>query len=494
MAPPDETSVKEVPALTKDAEVEKADEHKHAEEEDVPTLRSPNLDVIGVKNVNQEVNQGVNQELNQEVNRKVNRKFNQEVNRNVRKRLPYTKWSEKEEEIVRDIIDNHKSNPETSRMTLGELDIYSVKKLAEAGFIRTASAVSFVRGKQHCKFDYSKVCDLVANMPESIRAMEAREDSEKSATVARESIRVMEAGENSQKSATVARESIRVMEAGENSQKSATVASEPFRRRSTVPFQSATSLQEYDTLSKMKNSQFALNGKRIYESYNGDPAVDSANATNAAAAAAAARKPQAQACSMATNGAFNSVTNQQGFQTTSGSKSCEVRKRQSEMGLKMPPASKRMSVTNNSKETPVAIRNDSPLGQPQSESDRVEQARIEKVRAELAGIKAVFLECFRAKHWSEMIVGEYDFRLKEAADEAADMAAEYDSRRKEAADKAAEYDSRRKEAANKAAEYNSRRKEAADKAADYTKQASENVDKMLELQKLNPEFENYDSF
>ncbi|KAF7918386.1 hypothetical protein EAE99_008982 [Botrytis elliptica] len=488
MAPPDETSVKEVPALTKDAEVEKADEHKHAEEEDVPTLRSPNLDVIGVKNVNQEVNQGVNQELNQEVNRKVNRKFNQEVNRNVRKRLPYTKWSEKEEEIVRDIIDNHKSNPETSRMTLGELDIYSVKKLAEAGFIRTASAVSFVRGKQHCKFDYSKVCDLVANMPESIRAMEAREDSEKSATVARESIRVMEAGENSQKSATV--------------------ASEPFRRRSTVPFQSATSLQEYDTLSKMKNSQFALNGKRIYESYNGDPAVDSTNATNAAAAAAAARKPQAQACSMATNGAFNSVTNQQGFQTTSGSKSCEVRKRQSEMGLKMPPASKRMSVTNNSKETPVAIRNDSPLGQPQSESDRVEQARlekarleharIEKVRAELAGIKAVFLECYRAKHWSEMIVGEYDFRLKEAADEAADMAAEYDSRRKEAADKAAdmaaEYDSRRKEAANKAAEYNSRRKEAADKAADYTKQASENVDKMLELQKLNPEFEDYNSF
>ncbi|TGO76517.1 hypothetical protein BELL_0151g00070 [Botrytis elliptica] len=485
MAPPDETSVKEVPALTKDAEVEKADEHKHAEEEDVPTLRSPNLDVIGVKNVNQEVNQGVNQELNQEVNSKVNRKFNQEVNRNFRKRLPYTKWSEKEEEIVRDIIENHKSNPETSRMTLGELDIYSVKKLAEAGFIRTASAVSFVRGKQHCKFDYSKVCDLVANMPESIRAMEARE--------------------NSKKSATVARESIRVMEAGENSQKSATVASEPFRRRSTVPFQSATSLQEYDTLSKMKNSQFALNGKRIYESYNGDPAVDSTNATNAAAAAAAARKPQAQACSMATNGAFNS---QQGFQTTSGSKSCEVRKRQSEMGLKMPPASKRMSVTNNSKETPVAIRNDSPLGQPQSESDRVEQARlekarleharIEKVRAELAGIKAVFLECYRAKHWSEMIVGEYDFRLKEAADEAADMAAEYDSRRKEAADKAAdmaaEYDSRRKEAANKAAEYNSRRKEAADKAADYTKQASENVDKMLELQKLNPEFEDYNSF
>ncbi|KAF7886864.1 uncharacterized protein EAF02_003511 [Botrytis sinoallii] len=293
MAPPDETSVKEVPALAKNAEVEKADEHKHAEEEDVLTLRSPNLDVIGVKNVNQEVNQGVNQELNQEVNRKVNQEVNQKVNRKVKKRLPYTKWSEKEQEIVRDIIDNHKSNPETSRMTLGELDIYSVKKLAEAGFIRTGSAV----------------CDLVANMPESIRAMEAREDSKKSATV----------------------------------------ASEPFRRRSTVPFQSATSLQEYDTLSKMKNSQFALNGKRNYESYNGDPAVDSTNATNAAAAR-------------------NRKHRHVPWRPTA-----HLTHRASKRLLDPNP----MKLARD-KETPVAIRNDSPLGQPQSESDRVNKPDLKK--------------------------------------------------------------------------------------------------------------------
>lgn len=245
MAPPDETSVKEVLAPTKDAEVENADEHKCAEEEDVSTLRSSSLDDIGDEDANQEVNQRVNQELNresnqevneegnqevnqegnqevnQEVDQEVNRELNQElnqvvnqgVNQKVKKRLPCTHWSKEEKKIVRDIIDNHIISPETSKLSLGELDKYSVKKLAEAGFVRPESGVRFFRGKQPCEVDYSKVCDLVANMPESIRAMETREKCERAAVRARE-----------------------------NCEKVAAKASEPVRRRSTVPFQSASEL------------------------------------------------------------------------------------------------------------------------------------------------------------------------------------------------------------------------------------------------------------
>lgn len=214
MAPPTETSAKEVPAPTKDAEVGNTDEQKRAEEEDVPTLRSPSLDDIGDEDANQEVNQRVNQELNRESNQEVseegnqelNQEFNQEVNQGVnqkvKKRLPCTLWSKEEKKIVRDIIDNHIINPETSKLSLGELDNYSVKKLAEAGFVRPESGVRYFRGKQSCEVDYSKVCDLVANMPESIRAMETRENCEKVAAK----------------------------------------ASEPVRRRSIVPFQSASEL------------------------------------------------------------------------------------------------------------------------------------------------------------------------------------------------------------------------------------------------------------
>ncbi|TGO58955.1 hypothetical protein BCON_0049g00080 [Botryotinia convoluta] len=391
MAPSDETFVREVPAPTKDAEVEKADEQKHAEEEDVPTLRSPSLDDIGDKNVNQGVNQEINQELNQEVNQKV------------KKRRAYTKWSKKEEKIVRDIIDNHKANPETSKMDLKELDRYSVTKLAEAGFVRTEVGVTGFRGRKHCKVDYSKVCDLVANMPESIRAMEARA----------------------------------------NYKKVAANASEPVRRRSAVASQSATSSQEWDTLSKIKNSQFALNGKRNYEVYNGGLAGDSTNAANAAAAAA--QKPQVQACSMGTNSVFNPVTNVpfQGFLTTPGSKSCEVAKTQSKIGLNMPPASKRMCVTNNSKENPIEIRDDSPLGQPQSESDRIEQAR-----ASIAGLEKMTLSCIEIKMWCEKIAMEHE----------------------------------------------ARRKEAAEWVAEFTKKTVEKVDEILRIQNLNPELRDYKPF
>ncbi|TGO15685.1 hypothetical protein BTUL_0037g00370 [Botrytis tulipae] len=346
MTPPDEASVKEVPALTKDAEVNKAGEQRLAEEEDVPTLRSSSLDNIVDKN--------------------------------------------------------------TFRLSLGELDKYSVKKLAEAGFVRTESGVSFFRAKNPCRVDYSLVCDLVANMPESIRAMEARENYERAAAK----------------------------------------ASEPVRRRSTVPFQSATSLQEWDTLSRIKNSRFAINGKRNYEEYNDGPAGDSTNTVSSAAAAA--RKPQAQANSTRTNG-------QQAFLTTSGSKSYEVAKTQSEMGLNMPSPSKRICVTNGSKENPIEIRDDSPSPQQQSESDR-----IGKSRASLAVLKNDLLDCFRIKHWSEKTVMLCETRLKNAAE----MAAKY----------------------KKAA------KDAAEMATEYTKVAKEKVDEIFRIQELNPEFRDFKPF
>lgn len=65
------------------------------------------------------------------------------------------------------------------------------------------------------------------------------------------------------------------------------------------------SSQEWDTLNRIKNSRFAINGKRNYEAYNDLPAEDSTNAANSAAAG----KPQAQTYSMGTNGVFNQVTN-----------------------------------------------------------------------------------------------------------------------------------------------------------------------------------------
>ncbi|KAF7944872.1 uncharacterized protein EAE97_005505 [Botrytis byssoidea] len=420
MAPPDETSVNKVPAFTKDAEVEKADKQRLAEEEDVPTLRSSSLDNIVDKNVNQElnqeVNQGVNQQLNQRdnqevnkeisqgINQELNRRVNQKINRKVKKRLTYTHWSKEEEKIVRDIIYNHKINPETFRLDLEELDKYTVKKLAEAGFVRTESGVSFFRVKHPCEVDYSLVCDLVANMPESISAMEEREKYERAAAN----------------------------------------ASEPVRIRSTIPFQSASSLQEWDTLSGIKNSRFAINGKRNYEEYNDGPAGDSTNTvSSAAAAAAAARKSQAQANPTGTNGIFHPVTIQQAFLTTSGSKSYEVAKTQSEMVLNMPSPSKRMCVANGSKENPIEIRDDSPSPQQQSESDR-----IEKARASLADLKNDLLDCFRIKHWSEKTVMICETRLKDTAE----------------------------------------------MTAKYTKVAKEKVDEMFRIQELNPEFRDFKPF
>ncbi|TGO58202.1 hypothetical protein BOTNAR_0185g00080 [Botryotinia narcissicola] len=405
MTPPDETSVKEVPAPTKDAEVEKADEQRLAEEEDFPKLRSSSLDNIVNKNVNQELNQEVNQGVNQELNRKV------------KKRFTYTHWSKEEEKIVRDIIYNHKINPETFRLDLGELDKYTVKKLAEAGFVRTESGVNFFRAKHPCKVDYSLVCDLVANMPESISAMEARE----------------------------------------NYKRAAANASEPVRRRSTIPFQSATSLQKWDTLSGIKNSRFAINGKRNHEEYNDVPAGDSTNAASStAAAAAAAWKPQAQANPTGTNGVLHPVTNQ-AFLTTARSKSYEVANTQSKMGSNMPSLSKRMCVTNGSKENPIEIRDDSPSPQQQSESDR-----IEKTRASLADLKNDLLDCFRIKYWSEKTVMICETRLKDTAE----MTAKY----------------------TKVA------KDAAEMVAEYTKVAKDKVDEMFRIQELNPEFRDFKPF
>lgn len=60
-------------------------------------------------------------------------------------------------------------------------------------------------------------------------------------------------------------------------------------------------------MNRIKNSRFAINGKRDYEAYNDVPAEESTNAANSAAAAT--RKLQALAHSMGTNGVFNQVTN-----------------------------------------------------------------------------------------------------------------------------------------------------------------------------------------
>lgn len=57
-------------------------------------------------------------------------------------------------------------------------------------------------------------------------------------------------------------------------------------------------------MSKLKNSPYALNGKRSYGAFNGDLARERANA-----ATAAAWKPQAQASSMGTNGVFDPAIN-----------------------------------------------------------------------------------------------------------------------------------------------------------------------------------------
>ncbi|KAF7956527.1 hypothetical protein EAE96_003863 [Botrytis aclada] len=406
MAPPDETSVKEVPAPTKDAAVEKADEQEQVEEEDSSTIRSTSPDNIGVNDVNQEVNQEVNQGS----------------------------------------IRGSKSaviNTETSEMGLMELDTYIVRKLAEAGFVRTRIGASNLRRKNHCEVDYSKVCDLVANMPESIRAMETRENLERSAAKAREPVHTIEARKDYERSAAKAREPVRAMEAREIRERSAAKASEPVRRRSTVFPQSVTSLQERDTLNKLKNSQFAINGKRNWGAFTGSPARESTNAATATAAAASARKPLARAYSRRINGVFHPVTNQQGFLKTSGSKSCEVAKTESDMGLNMSPPSKRVCVTKNRKENPIEIRDDSSLGQPQSETRRIELAG-----ALLANLKEILMSCDRMKD----LCGEVLKTLKV------------------------------------------RSKEVEETVAEYHKKTVENVDEMFRIRNLNPEFEDYHPF
>ncbi|TEY79717.1 hypothetical protein BOTCAL_0042g00170 [Botryotinia calthae] len=340
MASPDEVSVEEVPASTKDGEVEKADEQRQVEVGKVSTLRSVSLDAAGVKSVNQEA----------------------------KKRRTQTKWSEKEEGILQGIIDNRKTNPETSNMGLMELDGYVVTKLADAGFFRTQLGVTGFRGRKQFKPDYNPVVDLVANMPESIRSMEA------------------------------------------NYEPFASIAREPVRRPSTVASQSATSLQEWNTLSKLKNSPYALNCKRSYGDFNGDLAGERTNA-----ATAAAWKPQAQAYSMGTNG-------QQGFLMTSGSKSCEVAKTPIEMDLNMLPPSKRMRVTNGSKGNPVEARDDPLLSQPQSDSDRIEEAR-----ASMTNLAKTALRFMTVQTEHENIAMIHEMRRKEAEK----LAAEFKKRTEE---------------------------------------------------------------
>ncbi|KAM0157813.1 hypothetical protein ACHAQE_005783 [Botrytis cinerea] len=373
MASPDEISVKEVPAPTKDGEVEKAGEQRQVEVQKVSTLRSVSLDVVGVESVNKEA----------------------------KKRRTYKKWSEKEEVIVHGIVDNHRTNPETSNMGLMELDRFSVTKLADAGFFRTQLGVSSFRGRKSSKPDYNPVVDLVANMPESIRSMEA------------------------------------------NYKPSASVAREPVRRPSTVVSQSATSLQEWNTLSKLKNSPYALNGKRNYGDFNGDLARERANA-----ATTATWKPQAQASSMGTNGVFDPAINQQGFLMTPGSKSCEVSKSQIEMGLNMLPPSNRMCVTNGSRGNPIEARNDPLLGQPQSESDRIEQARVSIVSL---GKKLLGAMTMQGAH--ENIAMTH---------------------------------------ANIAMAHEARRKEAEKLAVEFKKRAQAQRDEIARIQTLNPELKHYD--
>ncbi|TGO88567.1 hypothetical protein BPOR_0154g00070 [Botrytis porri] len=392
MAPPDQTSVKEAQAPTKDAEAEK---------EDVSTLRSPSLYNNGVGDVNQE--------LNRRLNKEANRGVNQQVNQGVKKRPLYKQWSKREETIVQDIIDNHSTNPATSKMDFKELDRYSVKKLAEAGFVRTLLGVTDFRGRNLCKIDYSKVCDLVANMPESIRDMEAREGY----------------GNLPQWQAILFVDEVQSLPRVQVSYESL------FNTNHSEPLASS---QEWNTLSRIMNSQFARNGKRDYEEYNSGLAGESS--TNAAAAAAATQKPQAQTFPMGTNG-------QQGFPKTPGTKSCEVAKMQSETGLNMPPASKRMCVTNNSKENPIEIRDDSPLSQSQSESDRIELAR-----GSIANLEKMTLSCLEIKMWCEMSAVEYEAKSKEAVE----------------------------------------------MAAKYKKKAIEKLDEILKIHRLNPEFKDYKPF
>lgn len=128
---------------------------------------------------------------------------------------------------------------------------------------------------------------------------------------------------------------------------------------------------------------------------------------------------------------------------TPGSKSCEVSKTRIEMGLNMLPPSKRMCVTNGSKGNPIEARDDPLLGQPQSESDRIEQARVSIVSL------------------SKRLLGAMTVQ---AAHE------------------------------NNAMTYEARRKEAEKQAVECKKRAQAQRDEIVRIQILNPELKNYDAF